>query len=230
MIVDTMSIEEVGNAVIKTAKANAERFASVVLPREKLYRRTILKGGDKRYDFKPLRSDADGVTFYVCPYCNGKRGFKKHGVMFGLFAHFFYQGTNWYALLCGNFDSVSLYQQHFFERYIERHIKDGSKVSIDMVRHYFKETDYLTNCRMIENPKHPNCVYGATNIGVCCGFHCGSSRITVWKTYIDKETLSRGDKKDIFDKSADRFTPIGIDSQGNRIFEGDLEIHIEICA
>ena len=51
----------------------------------------------------------------------------------------------------------------------------------------------------------------------------------MWKTYIDKETLSRGDKKDLFDESADRFTPIGMDSIGNRLFEGDLEVYIEIC-
>ena len=229
MIVDTMSIEEVGNAIIKTAKANIERIANAILSKDKLYRRTILKGGERRYDFKPLRSIVDGITFYVCPYSKGKKDYKKYGIMYGLFAHFYYQGTNWYAMLCGNGDRTTLYQQHFFERYIERHLKDGSKVSIDTVRHYFKETDYLTSCKMIENPNHPNCVYGATNIGVCCGYHCGSNRITVWKTYIDKETLYRGDKKEVFDKSADRFTPIGMDSKGNRKFEGDLKVYIEIC-
>ena len=228
MIVDTMSFEEVGNAITKAAQTNMQRITSVMFPKDKLYRRIILRGGERRYDFKPLRTDADGITFYVCPYSKSKRDFKKYGLMFGLFAHFFYQGTNWYAMLSDNYDRVALYQQHFFERYIERHLKDSSNVSIDTVRHYFKETDYFTNCRMIENPKYPNCVYGATNIGVCCGNHCGSRNLTVWKTYIDKETLSRGDKKDLFDESADRFTPIGMDSIGNRLFEGDLEVYNEV--
>ena len=230
MIVETMSMEEVCNAILKVAQTKLVSIESVVFSMEKVYRRVVFKGGDKRYDFKPLRKVVDGITFYVCPYSKSKKDYKKYGIMYGLFAHFFYQGTNWYAMICGNGGSVTLYKQHFFERYIERHLKDGSKVSIDTVRHYFKETDYLTSCRMIENPKHPNCVYGATNIGVCCGYHLGSRKMAVWCTYVDKETLDRGDKKDLFDKSAARFASIGMDEQGNRIFEGDLEIHIEICA
>lgn len=227
MIVDTMSIEEVGNAIIKAARVDIERITSVLYPKDKLYRRTIIQGGDRRIDFKPLRSEADGITFYVCPYSNSKRDYKKYGIMFGLFAHFFYKGTNWYALLCSDYQAVNLYQQHFFERYIERHLKDESKVSIETVRHYFKETDYLTNCMVKENPKHKDCIYGATNIGVCCGYHCGR-RIAVWLTYIDKETLSRGDKKDVFDESADAFIPIGMDALGNRIFEGDMEVYVRM--
>lgn len=217
MIVDTMNMEEIGKAIMKVVKYKMICLASVTCPMDKVYKRIVLKG-DKRYDFKPLKKVVDGITFYVCPYSRSKKDYKKYGIMYGLFAHFFYQGTNWYAMLCGNGDSVTFYKQHFFERYIERHLKDGSKISIDTVRHYFKETDYLTSCKMIENPKYPNCVYGATNIGVCCGYHCDSGKIIVWLTYIDKETLSRGDKKDLFDESADRFTPIGIDAQGNRIF------------
>ena len=217
MIVDTMTIEELGDAVIKTVQANIFGITNVLFSKDKLYKRIIIKGGEKRYDFKPLRSEADGITFYVCPYSNGKRDYKKYGLSFALFAHFFYKGTNWYALLCDNNTKVNLYQQHFFERYIERHLKDGSNVTIDTVRHYFKETDYLTNCRVTKNPKHPNCIYGATNIGVCCGYHCGR-RITVWLTYIDKGTLTRGFKKDVFNESADMFTPIGTDALVNRIF------------
>ena len=227
MIVDSMSTEEVYDAIIKAVEANTASIESVISPKKKVYRRIILKGGDKRHDFKPLRKVVDGITFYVCPYSRSKRDYKKHDIMYVLFAHFFYMGTNWYAMMC-NGDCVALYKQHFFERYIERHLKDGSNVSIDTVHHYFIETDYLINCRMIENPKHPNCVYGATNIGVCCGYHLGNNKMAVWSTYVDKETLNRGDKKDLYDESNDRFIPIGTDSQGNRIFKAD--VMIEICA
>ena len=219
MIVDTMTMKEVGEAILKAVQRNLMKIASPMLRKDKLYRRIILKGGERRYDFKPLRSYADGITFYVCPFSLCKRDYKKYSLAFGLFAHFFYKGTNWYALLCDDNRTVNLYNQHFFKRYIERHLKDGSKVSIDTVRQYFKETDYLTNCKIKENPRHKNSVYGATNIGVCCGYHCGSTKITVWLTYIDKDTLSRGDKKEVFDDSADSLIPIGMDALGQRVFK-----------
>lgn len=228
MIVDTMSIEEVGNAIIKAVQTNKKQIASATVPKDKLYRRTILKGGERRYDFKPIRTEADGITFYVCTYSMGKKDYKKFGLMLCLFAHFYYQGTNWYAMLCSDYNTVAFYQQHFFERYIERHLKDGSKVSIDTVRHYFKETDYHTNCRAVRNPKYANCIYGATNIGVCCGRYCGRGNMIVWLTYIDQETLCRGEKKIIFDDSVS-LTAKGVDAQGNRLFEGDLKAYIESC-
>ena len=225
MIVDTMSMKEVGDAIIKSAQPIILGFISDNSPKEKAYRRIILKGGERRYDFKPLHYETDSINFYLCPYSNGKRDYKKYGLLFCMFAHFFYKGTNWYALLCGGCQTVNLYRQHFFERYIERHLKDESKVSIETVRRYFKETDYLTNCRIVENPKHKDCIYGATNIGVCCGYHCGK-RMKVWLTYIDKETLSKGDKRDIFDESADALTQIGMDILGNRI----LKAYSSMCA
>lgn len=232
MIVDTMSMKDVGEAVLKTVQCNLMKIAIPMLKMNKKYRRIILKGGDKRIDFMPIRTEADGITFYLCPYSLGKRDTKKYSLVFGLFAHFFYRGTNWYALLCDDNRTVNLYNQHFFKRYIMRHLKDGRKVSIDTVRHYFKETDYLTNCQIKQNPRHKNCIYGATNIGVCCGYYCGSKRITVWKTYIDQETLSKGDKKEVFDDSADKLIPIGMDGFGQRIFKNEVPYmrHIKAIA
>lgn len=232
MIVDTMTMKEVGEAVLKAVQGNPMKIVSTILQKDKLYRRIILKGGERRYDFKPIRSEADGITFYICPFSFGKRDYKKYGLSFGLFAHFFYKGTNWYALLCNYTTVVNLYNQHFFKRYIERHLKDGSKVTIDTVRQYFKETNYSANCQIKENPSHKDCVYGATNIGVCCGYHCGTKRITVWLTYIDKETLSRGDKKKVFDDSADSLPPIGMDAFGQRIYKNEVPYlrHIKAIA
>lgn len=230
MIVDTMSMEEVGNALMKTVRANIENITRVVYSMDKVYRRVILKGGNKRYDFKPLIKEVDGIEFHVCPYSRSKRHYKRYGIMYGLFAHFFYKGTNWYAMLCGCGDAVALYSQHFFKRYIERHLKDGSSVSIDTVRHYFKETDYLTNCKVIENPKYPNCIYGATNIGVCCGYHVNGRVINVWNTYIDRETLTGGEKKSIFEEYSDRFMLINREEYYSRLLDELATIDFKTCA
>lgn len=220
MIVDTMSMEEVGKAVIKAAIASRMKIFGLVKRKENKYRKVILKGGEKYYDFKPIPMVTDGITFYVCPHTKGKRDYKKYGILYAVFAHFFYKGTNWYALLLQNYERVAIYQHHFFERYIERHLMNNSEVTLETVMQYFKETDYHSQSKPLENSLHNNCIYGATNIGVCCGYHCGIS-ILIWLTYIDKETLTKGAKKEHFDKYKDD-EPIGFDASGNRIYKSDL--------
>lgn len=116
MIVDTMTMKEVGEAIIKAVQVNLMKIASPMLRKDKLYRRAILKGGNKRIDFKPIRTEAEGITFYLCPFSLSKRDYKMHSLTYGLFAHFFYKGTNWYALLCDDNRTVNLYNQHFFKR------------------------------------------------------------------------------------------------------------------
>lgn len=221
MIVDTMSMEEVGKAVIKAALASRMKILGLSERKEGKYRKIILKGGDKQYNFKPIPMVTDGITFYVCPHSKGKRDYKKYGLLYGLFAHFFYKGTNWYALLLQNYERVAIYQQHFFVRYIERHLKDNSEVTIETVMKYFKETDYHAETKTFENPLHEKCIYGATNIGVSCGYHCGRT-ILIWLTYIDKETLTKGAKKEHFDNYLGYLEPIGFDAYGNRIFWSEL--------
>lgn len=211
MIVDTMSFEEIGGAITRAFHSNVEKLQNCISPYEGKYKRIIQKS-DRRFDFVPVSFLADGIRFYVCPYSRSKSEYKKYGLMFGVFAHFFYQGTNWYVMLCGKgFDSLQMYKHHFFERYIQRHLKDGSEVSIDTVRYYFKETDYITDCKFIENPKYQNCVYGATDAGLCCGYYV-NSKIFVWSTYLDSSTIERGNKQEVLNDYANSLPAIDIDS------------------
>jgi hypothetical protein len=217
MIVDTMTIEEVGNAVIRAYHANEQKLLNSIAPFERRYKRIILKN-DTRFDFVPVSFLADGIRFYVCPYSRSKSEYKKYGLMFGVFAHFFYQGTNWYVMLCGaRFDRLQMYKQHFFERYIQRHLKDDSSVTIDTVRHYFKESDYITRCQHIEHTRYENCVYGANDAGVCCGYYV-NDKITVWSTYLDDTTVEFGNKREVLDNHLNALPPIGINWAGQRIF------------
>ena len=221
MIVDTMTIEEVGNAVMKAAKKSITKTTNVINAHHKTFMRIVRKSNKERIDFKPLSFVTDGITFYVCVYSNNKRDTKKYGFSFGVFAHIYYRSTNWYCMIINDYCGVQMYQQHFFERYIERHLKDGSSVSIDTVRKYFKETNYIGLRKFRDNPNHKDCIYSATNIGVCCGYHRGHN-ISIWLTYIDKETLTLGDKKEVFDKGADRLIQVGLDAFGKRIYKDDL--------
>ena len=226
MIVDTMNIEEVGNAVINAARKSVPKVVHVMTEHHKAYMRIVRNSNKERIDFKPLSFVTDGITFYVCVYSDSKKDTKKFDFPYGIFANINYKNKNWYCLIMNGYSSVQIYQHHFFKRYIERHLKDDSRVSVDTVRKYFRETNYLGWSHFIENPRHKNCVYNATAIGICCGFRI-NPRISVWLTYIDKETLTLGDKKEVFDMSADLQTPMGLDAFGNRIFKGDLRHLIE---
>ena len=219
MIVDTMTLQEVGETILKTAIRNIPTIGKLIMRKDKVYKRIIYKGQKERYDFLPMTFEADGIEFHICPYSKGKSDYKKYGIANGLFAHIFYRRTNWYCLITYDYQSVVMYSNHFFERYIERHLKDSTQVNAETVRRYFKETDYLTMCQVIDNPKYKNCIYGSTNIGVCCG-EIVSSNVKVFKTFIDMETLTQGDKKETFDSGQTFFANLITNKLGIREFKG----------
>lgn len=217
MIVDTMTLKEVGEAILKASQKSATKVERLLLRNDKRYRRVIIKGLKERYDFQPIPFTTDGIEFILCPFSKGKKDYKKYGIAYGLFAHVYYNGTNWYCMITWDFQKVLMYCNHFFERYIERHLQDDSTVSADIVRQYFKETDYLTNYCDIDNPNYMNCIYGATNIGVSCGEKVANN-IFVYKTFIDLETITLGDKKTTFDMGQKVFESLVTNKLGIRDF------------
>jgi hypothetical protein len=222
MIVDTMTMEEVCSCVLKSVKANTDRISALIFHKQKDYRRIILNGNKDWYEFKPISFNADGLTYYICPTSKGKKEFKKHNVKIYVFIHFFYKGTNWYAQTLEKLTEVCLYCQHFFQRYIERHLKSDEPVTLAIVRQYFRETDGYVYCENRNNPKHKNCMYGTTSIGMCCGFMT-KNYCNVWLTYIDKVTIEKGQKLEVYDRAKNLIIPIGLDKNGNNIYPFSYE-------
>ena len=218
-----MTIEEVGEAILKAAKKSLPKVGRLLEAHRKAYMRIIRKRKKKRYDFKPIPFKYDGIDFYMFVYSYEGRHIKKHQFPICLVANVLYRNTIWYCLVSEDMSIAQLYQKHFFERYIERHLKVDCKVDIDIVRKYFKETNYVSTQKIMENPLHENCLYGATNIGICCGYHC-NYRMAVWLTYIDKSTLTLGAKKDLFDECREGLELIGINSHGIPITRNDWEL------
>lgn len=225
MIVETMTMEEVCSYVLKSVKANMDRISALVYHKSKDYRRTILKSKKVRHEFPPISFEADGLIYYICPSSNGKKEFKQYGVKMYVFVHFYYKGTNWYAQCLENYTEIGLYCQHFFKRYIERHLKNDKPVTIDTVIQYLNETDSNVYCSHKENPKHKNCMYGTTNIGMCCGY-ITKNYCNVWLTYIDKETIEKGHKFEVYDRTKELVIPIGQDKDGKYVFPFCIEPRI----
>lgn len=198
MVVDTMSLKEVGEAILKASQKSTSRIVSLLVNKDKEYRRVIIKGQKERYDFQKISFTIDGIEFILCPYSKGKKDYKKYGISYCLFAHVFYNGTNWYCMITSDFQRVVMYCNHFFERYVERHLKDDSKINVELVRKYFKEIDCMAIGKHIEHPHYKNCTYASTNIGVCCG-EIVSNHVIVFKTYIDMETITKGEKRETFE-------------------------------
>ena len=220
MIVDTMNFEEVGDAILKAARKSLPKIGRLLNAHRKAYMRIIRNSKKERYDFKPIPFKYDGIDFYIFAYSFGKQYAKRHQFPICLVAKVLYRNTIWYCLVSEEMNVAQLYQKHFFERYIERHLKTDCKVDIDIVRKYFKETNYVSTHKIFENPLHENCLYGATNIGICCGYHC-EYKMAIWLTYIDKETLVLGAKKDMFDECREELEPIGVNCCGIPITRGD---------
>lgn len=220
MIVDTMTYEEVGDSILKAARKSLPKIGRLLNAHRKAYMRIIRNSKKERCDFKPIPFKYDGIDFYIFAYSLGKQYVKKHQFPICLVAKVLYRKTVWYCLVSDGMCMTQLFQKHFFERYIERHLKTDYKVDIDIVRRYLKETNYVSAQKIFENPLHENCLYGATNIGICCGYHC-KYKMAIWLTYIDKETLTLGAKKDIFDESREGLEPIGVDCYGIPITRGE---------
>ena len=60
-----MTIEEVGNAVMKAAKKSITKTTNVINAHHKTFMRIVRKSNKERIDFKPLSFVTDGITFYV---------------------------------------------------------------------------------------------------------------------------------------------------------------------
>lgn len=220
MIVDTMNYSEVGAYLISFAKSNKGRISALLQHNNNKYKRKMLTSGERRVDFKSIKFKDDGMEVYIFPFSLGKRDYRKYGMCFYHVLRFFYQGQFWWAKLSHTYDYVEIYQYHFFERYIERHLHTDDRVCEDTVRDYFIQTDAVTMTKDIDSDKYSNCVYGTTPIGMCFGstYKCKGGEMCVWKTYIDSRTIECGKKKEVLDHYSSKLIPIGVDSLGFNIY------------
>jgi len=221
MIVDTMTIEEVGKSLLKIAQLNTPRFMAIMSHNQKKYRRIAIKKGQEQINFKPINVQVENITFHICPYSFGKQDYKKYGLNYCLLASYKYKGRDMYCLFSNNDSFIQIYTRHFFERFIERHLKDDSEVNINLVRKYFIETEYVCYVESVNKEGYENAVYCGTNIGTGCGYRV-CDNVFVFNTYIDKETLKAGEKRRVYDESQPQIQPIGMDVLGNRIFPRTL--------
>lgn len=217
MILDNMTLEEVGMSLLRTARENKERFNRLVIHRQKKYRRIVLKRKDKKADFAPIHSEAEKVDFYICPFYFDKR----RGMFTNLIASFKYKKKQYYCLFC-KFDTIAcIVTTHFLERFAERHLKDDNPVGISTLRLYLRAIHFTWNPEIVKHPYYDNRFVAGTHIGVCCGYKI-SDNIYILKTFIDQETIDFGDKKRIFDESAGVLSKIELDCHGREKLPTEL--------
>lgn len=221
MIVDTMTFKEVGDSLLKEYKEyHMDRIFRLLEHKRKNYRRVILANGEKRIKFNPFSYTYQTTEMFILPFSEGKKDFKKYDISYYVFARFFYRGQYWYAKFNCTTDIVDIYSQHFFLRYIERHLKSDNMVGIDVVSKFMYDTEAVCLVKGIDSDKYENCIYGSTSIGMCFGQ--GFGNINVWKTYIDKETIEYGIKKKTFDIGTEMLKPVGLDKFGLKVYKGEV--------
>lgn len=220
MIVDTMNYSEVGAYLLSFAKSNLQRVGALLKYNENKYKRAMLINGEKRVDFKPIKFESDEIEVFIFPYSLGKRDYKKYGMCYYYVLRFFFRGQFWWAKVSNSYDCVEIYQYHFFERYIERHLHTDDMVSASIVKDYFVKTNCVTATHRIDSDKYDNCCYGTTPIGMCLGsiYKCKGGDIKVWKTYINSNTIECGRKKEVLDRYSSKLIPIGVDDLGLNIY------------
>ena len=217
MILDNMTMEEVGKSLLRTTRENKERFHRLVTHRQNKYRRIVLKRRDEKADFAPIHSEAERIDYYICPFYFDK----TRRVFINLIASFKYNKKQYYCLFCKNDTVACIVTTHFLERFAERHLKDDNPVGISTMRLYLRAIHFTWNPEIVEHPCYDNRFVAGTHIGVCCGYKI-SDKIYVLKTFLDQETINCGDKKRVLDESAGVLTKIELDCHGREKLPAEL--------
>jgi hypothetical protein len=209
------SIKSFCNMALDNLKCNINIVLRKTVAKEKIYRRIILKNGEQTIFFKSDERECNNYKYIVYVKSYGKKDYTKRGLIFYIVTPFTLFGKNYYIYYVNNFNSMVVYTQHFFERYVERHLKDNKSFSKDIIGLYLKDTDCIMADYNINHKRYNNCVYSSTLIGTCCGRKV-TNNIILYSTFISKDTLEKGEKKIIYDKGKELFNDV-FDINGKRI-------------
>lgn len=207
MVVDTMSLEEVGLHILNLYRDNYMRILNILGHREPQYRKAVYANDRLQY-FKTIEVCAGNVTFNVYPCALSKADYKKSGLTFSVVAKVFYKGNSIWCFLPNFFDNGIFYTHHFFERYDERQL-GGEFGTVDdkLVKRFF--TDNSFKCVIDDNFRGNDNDETAMTVryGVCLGVSMGE-RFHLMKTYISNDTVFRGCKKDSIDRTNEDLTEL----------------------
>lgn len=188
MIVDTMSLLEVAEELLKDLKS--EGIGKIVKRlKDKKYRKYIIKNGQskkmiyfKSFDIETRRRN----RFVVLPFCKGKSGFKKWGMGGIVVSLFYYEKYPYIAWVTNDFTSIVFFKKHLFERYNQRFVQDEMTFSKDLIFDYFRGNMLL--CADHQHEDGSNGIVGVVRDGVLFGERLNDSAI-VYKTYITADML-----------------------------------------
>lgn len=218
MILDSMDLAEVGTAVLERCFSKYKECLGFLYHKRKDYARAMRNRGETKTYFKPIiKKDLD-ITFYFLPSCNGKKDLAKYGAIVTLVGQFRYRGENYYFMLLINDRTdgqVAIYTTHFLQRYVERHLKDDSPLNIDTFIKFIKETDGISFGFVDDGYKTENSCQWATSIGNTCG-NVLHPNVLLHRTFINADTITKGKKKEAFDRGFSLKDYVTFDSLGIR--------------
>lgn len=193
-----MTFEEACMEVNKELLRIKPKMKATIGSKVKAYRKTIASIPNKKIIFKTLEFKMYNITFYVVPFINSKKEFMKGELPNFIFAKFYYKSSIYYAIQMT--DSLNIFTKHFFERYIERHLKlEDCSVTADIVKNFCLD-NIDTGCVLADilNTKYKNCIYLSFKDGMGCG-NIINNKLVVLKTYIENETVHNGVKREFMD-------------------------------
>lgn len=182
------------------------------------YRKAVLKQNtDDSIFFKPIERKSNGFTYIIYPSSNGKRDFKKYGMIFFLVTPFYVDGKPYYVRYDGvkRNNKFNVYTQHFFDRYIERHLGNESNLSmVEVIKDFLKETDALDYIKAAEGDKYENGLQLANKVGVDSVTKI-SDNILLHKTFVGNSTIRMGKRQEA-KEAFERVKPYIFDANGKR--------------
>lgn len=188
MVVDTMSLLEVSEELLKDLKSEVSVKVTKILSDRK-YWRSVLKYGEgkKTLYFKPLEITTKRLNrFKILPFSHGKHDFKKFGLAFIVISMFYYKKYPYVAWFVNDFSAVAFFKKHFFDRYDQRFLQSETLFSEDLVFDFFKGNMHVFTGPQYEDMS--NNVMGVSNDGVLLGEKL-SSVVTIYNTYIRVDML-----------------------------------------
>jgi hypothetical protein len=209
MIVPSMTVQEIHKEVfedIKNLRSKLDEF-------RKDFKKTVLRGSRypliKSYDCKTREKK----NLFIVDFTAIKRSDWKKPIvsLYGIYS----RPEGKYAVAPTiDMNLITIYPPHFFKRYIERIVKDGSISIEEIIRQYFKndwgfmgavvneDFESVYNCFENDNINDKVSFVAATSQGYCFGEKQGN--VNIIKTIISEDMLFENQKL-IFHELKDAF-------------------------
>ena len=192
MIVDSMGYEEIAAEFQSDYKSEIEPKLFVTFGMEAKYRRYLMKEAknDELIFFKPIKlTSKKGNNYIIQYYCEGWAGYKRNNLIYFIYLYY-HRPDGLYAVLHAEARDATrfmVYTPHFFDRYRERCMGDGTVPKLQVIQQCFRYNHNFA-VTLIDSEKYKDNVLSTLKEGIGLGNYI-TPLIIEFRTFVSLEMM-----------------------------------------